>query len=117
MAITIEKGVMMTVFVGLIAFGAMLLYNLVDVSGGFSIINRWLSNVFRDRFVLFFDDQLGVFCISAGHRRLWPAGGHRHDDFDEVRLPRGKSGSALYWATPGQSALVPWVLRSLPLIW
>ena len=53
MAITIEKGVMMTVFVGLIAFGAMLLYNLVDVSGGFSIINRWLSNVFRDRFVLF----------------------------------------------------------------
>lgn len=51
--ITIEKGLMMAVFVGLIAFGAMLLYNLVDISGGFSIINHYLSNVFQNRFVLF----------------------------------------------------------------
>lgn len=52
-AVTLEKGLTMTVFVGLIAFGAMLLFSLVDVSGGFSIINDCLSNLFHDRFALF----------------------------------------------------------------
>lgn len=52
-AITLEKGVAMSVFVGLIAFSAMLLYNLVDMSGGFTVINRYLSGVFSDRFAMF----------------------------------------------------------------
>lgn len=43
----------MAVFVGLIAFGAMLLYNLVEQSGGFNIINSFLSDLFHDRFALF----------------------------------------------------------------
>lgn len=51
--VTLGKGAIMGVFVGLIAFGAMLLYNLVDVSGGFAVINRFLSKVFRDEFALF----------------------------------------------------------------
>ncbi|HIU28042.1 MAG TPA: L-lactate permease [Candidatus Fimisoma avicola] len=53
MVITLEKGLAMSLFVGLIAFSAMLLYNLVDISGGFNVINRYLSGVFSDRFVMF----------------------------------------------------------------
>ena len=53
MAITLEKGLATSLFVGLIAFSAMLLYNLVDVSGGFTVINRYLSGVFSDRFAMF----------------------------------------------------------------
>ncbi len=51
--ITISKGIATAVFVGLIALGAMLLYNLVDVAGGFTVINDFLSKMFRDRFALF----------------------------------------------------------------
>ena len=51
--ITIEKGLAMGLFVGLIAIGAMLLYNLVDMAGGFNTINNFLSTLFKDRFALF----------------------------------------------------------------
>ncbi len=51
--ITLEKGLAMGVFVALIAFGAMMLYNLVDMSGGFNAINRFLTFCFEDRFILF----------------------------------------------------------------
>lgn len=51
--ITLGKGAIMAVFVGLIALGAMLLYNLVDVAGGFGVINGFLSKIFKDRFALF----------------------------------------------------------------
>ena len=37
--ITLKKGLAMGFFMGLIAFGAMMLYNLVDLSGGFAAIN------------------------------------------------------------------------------
>lgn len=53
MTITLEKGLAMGIFVGLIAFGAMMLYNLVDIAGGFNIINKFLSTLFEDRFALF----------------------------------------------------------------
>lgn len=53
MLITLEKGFAMSLFVGLIAFSAMLLYNLVDLSGGFSVIQKYLTALFADRFVLF----------------------------------------------------------------
>ena len=45
MGITLSKGAVMALFVGLIALGAMLLYNLVDISGGFEVINGFLSRV------------------------------------------------------------------------
>ena len=48
-----EKGLVMGVFMGLIAFGAMMLYNLVDAAGGFASINKFLSRLIEDRFVLF----------------------------------------------------------------
>ena len=51
--ITMEKGLVMGVFMGLIAFGAMMLYNLVDAAGGFASINKFLSRLIEDRFVLF----------------------------------------------------------------
>ncbi len=51
--ITIEKGLAMGLFVGFIAIGAMLLYNLVDMAGGFNTINKFLSTLFEDRFALF----------------------------------------------------------------
>ena len=51
--VTNSKGLAMAVFVGLIALGAMLLYNLVDVAGGFSRINDFLAQIFKDRFALF----------------------------------------------------------------
>ncbi|MBR6501510.1 MAG: L-lactate permease [Firmicutes bacterium] len=51
--ITIEKGLAMGLFVGFIAIGAMLLYNLVDMAGGFNTINGFLSTLFKDRFALF----------------------------------------------------------------
>lgn len=51
--ITLSKGMIMAVFVGLIALGAMLLYNLVDISGGFGVINNFLSKIFKDEFALF----------------------------------------------------------------
>ena len=117
MAITIEKGVMMTVFVGLIAFGAMLLYNLVDVSGGFSIINRWLSNVFRDRFVLFLMISWVFSAFLQGIAGYGLPAVIATTILMKSGFPAAKAAAALYWATPGQSALVPWVLRSLPLIW
>ena len=53
MGITLSKGAVMALFVGLIALGAMLLYNLVDISGGFEVINGFLSRVFKDEFALF----------------------------------------------------------------
>lgn len=51
--ITLEKGAVMAVYMGIIAFGAMMLYNLVDLSGGFQAINKILTGIFEDRFVLF----------------------------------------------------------------
>ena len=51
--VTVSKGMVMAVFVGLIALGAMLLYNLVDISGGFEVINGFLSKIFKDKFALF----------------------------------------------------------------
>ncbi|MBR1989729.1 MAG: L-lactate permease [Firmicutes bacterium] len=52
-AIAIEKGLAMSISVGLIAVGAMLLYNLVDMAGGFNTIKQFLSTLFEDRFALF----------------------------------------------------------------
>lgn len=52
-AIAIEKGFAMSISVGLIAVGAMLLYNLVDMAGGFNTIKQFLSTLFEDRFALF----------------------------------------------------------------
>ena len=51
--IAIEKGFAMSISVGLIAVGAMLLYNLVDMAGGFNTIKQFLSTLFEDRFALF----------------------------------------------------------------
>lgn len=51
--ITLKKGLAMGFFMGFIAFGAMMLYNLVDLSGGFAAINKFLLRHIEDRFVLF----------------------------------------------------------------